>query len=138
VFPSINVTDAYRAGSAVRVAWPSLPFSRGSASCLRPGQWSRQSEIARRDGALHFCGDHCSIDFQGRLEGAAETGALVAAEILEDLKRPLAEPHAKLVTLKRKVWQPYGASGDAPETPPRERAETVARQHAEYIAGLET
>jgi monoamine oxidase len=136
VFPNINVADAYRAGSAVRVAWPSLPFSRGSASCLRPGQWSRQGEIARRDGALHFCGDHCSIDFQGRLEGAAETGALAAAEILEDLKRPLPEPHAKLVALKRKVWQPYGTNGDAPETAPRERAETVVLQHANYIAQL--
>jgi monoamine oxidase len=137
VFPNINVADAYRAGSAVRVAWPSLPFSRGSASCLRPGQWSRQGEIARRDGALHFCGDHCSIDFQGRLEGAAETGALAAAEILEDLKRPLPEPHSKLVALKRKVWQPYGTSGDAPETAPRERAETLGLQHADYIAALE-
>ncbi len=137
LFPTVNVGDAYRPGSAVRVAWPSLPFARGSASCLRPGQWARQGEIARRDGALHFCGEHCSIDFQGRLEGAAESGALAAAEILEDLKRPMLEPHAKLVAMKRKVWQPYGTAGDAPELSPLERAELVREQHAEYIAQLE-
>lgn len=137
LFQNIDFDDAYIAGSAVRVAWPSLPFARGSASCLRPGQWSRQREIARRDGALHFCGDHCSIDFQGRLEGAAESGALAAAEVLEDLKRPLPERHAKLVALKRKVWQPYSGSSEAPELSPRDRAETVVLQHAEYIAQLD-
>ncbi|MDQ2646870.1 MAG: FAD-dependent oxidoreductase [Myxococcota bacterium] len=137
LFQTVNVEDAYRAGSAVRVAWPTQPFARGSASCLRPGQWARQAEIARRDGDLHFCGEHCSLDFQGRLEGAAESGALAAAEILEDLKRPMLEPHAKLVAMKRKVWQPYGSAGDAPELSPIERAERVLEQHAEYIAGLE-
>ena len=137
LFRTVNFADSYRPGSAVRLSWPSHPFARGSASCLRPGQWSRQGEIARRDGALHFCGDHCSLDFQGRLEGAAESGALAAAEILEDLKRPMTDAHAKLVALKRKVWQPYGAASDPAEITPRSRIETVMQGHAEYIASLE-
>jgi len=128
---------SYRPGSAVRASWPSLPFARGSASCLRPGQWSKQASIGRREGALHFCGEHCSLDFQGRLEGAAESGALVAAEILEDLKRPMTDRHAALVALKRKVFQPYGAGPAPPPQSPLERAETVAAEHAQYLADLE-
>ena len=38
-----------------------------------------------REGNQHFCGEHCSENFQGYMEGGAETGALVAAELLDDL-----------------------------------------------------
>jgi flavin-dependent amine oxidoreductase len=39
-------------------------------------------------GNLHFCGEHCSVDFQGFMEGACETSARVAAALLQELKRP--------------------------------------------------
>ena len=38
-----------------------------------------------RVGNLHFCGEHCSLDFQGYMEGACETGAGVAQAIAIDL-----------------------------------------------------
>jgi monoamine oxidase len=37
-------------------------------------------------GNCHFAGEHMSIDFQGYLNGAVETGQRAAADILADLK----------------------------------------------------
>ena len=38
-------------------------------------------------GSCHFAGEHTSIDFQGYLNGAVETGQRAAAEILGDFKK---------------------------------------------------
>jgi monoamine oxidase len=76
---------AYRADSAVRQHWPTHPFTLASYGCYRPGQWAFWSTEGTREGNLHFCGEHTSLDFQGYMEGGAETGLLVAMEILGDL-----------------------------------------------------
>ena len=34
---------------------------------------------------MHFCGEHTSIDSQGYLNGAVETGERAADEVLADL-----------------------------------------------------
>jgi monoamine oxidase len=34
---------------------------------------------------MHFCGEHTSVDHQGYMNGAAESGERVAAEIMGDL-----------------------------------------------------
>ena len=39
-----------------------------------------------RSGNCHFAGEHTSVDFQGYLNGAVETGERAAAEILGDLR----------------------------------------------------
>lgn len=85
-----GVSAAYQAESAVMMAWPGYTYNKGSYACYLPGQWSFWTYEGRREGNLHFCGEHCSIDFQGWMEGAAETGGMVAAEILDDydLARP--------------------------------------------------
>lgn len=83
LFP--GVADAYRSGSARRMHWPSYEHTLGSYTCYRPGQWSFWTLEGEREGNLHFCGEHTSVDFQGWMEGAAETGARAAAEVLEDL-----------------------------------------------------
>ncbi|MEZ4470486.1 MAG: NAD(P)/FAD-dependent oxidoreductase [bacterium] len=80
-------------GRAERMHWPSFPWTQGSYTCYRPGQWAFWSTEGIREGDLHFCGEHCSLDFQGWMEGAAETGGIVAAEILGDLG--LGEPQSK-------------------------------------------
>ncbi len=82
-----GAATAYTADSAVRMHWPTHPHTLGSYTCYRPGQWAFWSREGVREGDLHFCGEHCSLDFQGWMEGAAETGALVAAEVLDDLGR---------------------------------------------------
>jgi monoamine oxidase len=83
VYP--GAAAAYTAGSAVRMHWPTVPTQRGSYTCYRPGQWAFWSLEGEREGELHFCGEHTSADFQGWMEGAAESGERVASEIIDDL-----------------------------------------------------
>jgi monoamine oxidase len=81
---------AYSRASAVRMHWPSMPFTLGSYACYRPGQaaWSGREGV--RVGRVHFCGEHTSENFQGYMQGAAESGERVAREILGDLGHPKA------------------------------------------------
>jgi monoamine oxidase len=39
-----------------------------------------------REGNCFFAGEHTSLDFQGYLNGAVETGERAAEEVLADLK----------------------------------------------------
>jgi len=41
----------------------------------------------KRQGNIHFAGEHCSQDFQGFMEGGASEGVRAANEILGDLKK---------------------------------------------------
>lgn len=62
--------------------WPSYPLTRGSYSYWKVGQYTAfagvESEI---EGACHFCGEHTSLDSQGYLNGAVETGERAASEV---------------------------------------------------------
>jgi len=50
------------------------------------GQYTKFAGIeGAQEGHAHFCGEHTSIDAQGYLNGAVETGERVAAEITADL-----------------------------------------------------
>ena len=74
-------------GRATLDHWPANPFSRGSYSFWQVGQYTRFAGIeGAQDGNAHFCGEHTSIDAQGFLEGAVETGERAAAEVIADLK----------------------------------------------------
>lgn len=76
----------YVPGSAIRMHWPSYEHTQGSYACYKVGQWAFFGTEGTREDNQHFCGEHCSEDFQGYMEGGAETGAMVAAEILDDLE----------------------------------------------------
>jgi monoamine oxidase len=102
VFP--GAAEAYVDGSARRMHWPSAPHARGSYTCYKPGQWSFWQLEGQREGNVHFCGEHTSPDFQGWMEGAAETGAFAAAEVLNDLER--AYPARLAAILAEKLPQP--------------------------------
>ncbi len=66
--------------------WPGNPFTRGSYSYWGVGHYTRFGGIEGvQDGNAHFCGEHTSIDSQGYLNGAVETGERVASEITADL-----------------------------------------------------
>ena len=80
-----GTSSKYIAGSAIRQHWPSYPFTKGSYASYLKGQWSFFGMEGKREGNQHFCGEHCSENFQGYMEGGAETGALVAGEVLDDL-----------------------------------------------------
>ena len=50
------------------------------------GQWTQMYGVeGERVGNLFFAGEHCSLEYQGYMEGGCETGEAAAAEILEDL-----------------------------------------------------
>jgi monoamine oxidase len=122
--------DAAWTGKAVRMHWPTVPTMKGSYACYKPGQWAFYGVEGQREGNLHFCGEHTSLDFQGYMEGGAETGALVAAEILEDLET--TQPAGMVAALGIKLLLPqagYRAKSFPRENPfqRRRRIRQIAR-----------
>jgi monoamine oxidase len=83
IFPGTAAT--YIADSAARMHWPTVEHTQGSYTCYLPGQASYSGTEGERVGNLHFCGEHTSEDFQGYMNGGAESGERVAAELLEQL-----------------------------------------------------
>jgi monoamine oxidase len=74
-------------GRATVDFWPAYPWTKGSYSYWKVGQYTRFAGAEReREGNCHFAGEHTSVDFQGYLNGAVETGERAADEILADLK----------------------------------------------------
>jgi monoamine oxidase len=64
------------------------PYLLGSYAYWKVGQYTLFSGAEReRSGKCHFAGEHCSIDFQGFMEGGAQEGARAANEILADYKQ---------------------------------------------------
>lgn len=124
IFPGTSA--AYRADSARRMHWPSYEFTLGSYTCYKPGQWSFWTHEGEREGNLHFCGEHTSADFQGWMEGGAETGALVAAEILGDLGLDPSPELASLIETKTVVSQPTFQRGGTAKLTYRTRQRLLA------------
>lgn len=86
VFPGIG---AVLNGEVARYHWPSVPFSKGSYACYRPGQWTNIGGAEFEPvGNLYFAGEHCSSDFQGFMNGGAETGRRAAEALLTALSKP--------------------------------------------------
>lgn len=83
VVPGIAAT---RNGVQVRFHWPTFRYTKGSYASYRPGQWtSFRGAEGEPEGDIFFAGEHCSLDFQGFMEGGCETGERAAAAILESL-----------------------------------------------------
>jgi monoamine oxidase len=76
-------TTKTRNGKVSRFHWPTFPWAKASYSCYKPGQWTT---IAASEGLpvgnLFFAGEHCSYDFQGYMNGAAQSGADVAKAVM--------------------------------------------------------
>jgi monoamine oxidase len=82
VFPGISAHYTGRASLSYPAGDPHL---LGSYACWLVGQYTLFGgyEGVRQD-PIHFAGEHCSIEFQGFMEGAAQEGARAAREILQD------------------------------------------------------
>lgn len=66
--------------------WPRNPWTLGSYSYFKPGQYAAFAGVEGEiSGACHFAGEHTSIDSQGYLNGAVESGDRAARELLAAL-----------------------------------------------------
>ena len=66
--------------------WPGAPHQLGSYSYWRVGQCTRFAAVGRAiEGNVFFAGEHTSIDYQGYMEGAVESGERAADEVLDSL-----------------------------------------------------
>lgn len=73
-------------GLATLDYWPGNPYTLGSYSYWRVGQYTKFAGVeGEPEGNCHFAGEHTSIDFQGYLNGAVESGIRAAAEIAAKL-----------------------------------------------------
>jgi len=77
---------AARNGKVSRFHWPTFPWTKAAYACYKPGQWTT---IAGAEGLpvgnLFFAGEHCSYDFQGYMNGAAQSGADTAKSVMAKL-----------------------------------------------------
>jgi monoamine oxidase len=79
-----GATAQWTGQATVSTPW-SDPNLLGSYACWTTGQYTSFSGYERvRQGNIHFAGEHCSINFQGFMEGGAQEGARAANEIIAD------------------------------------------------------
>ncbi|WP_235946876.1 flavin monoamine oxidase family protein [Paenibacillus glycinis] len=75
-------------GKAARDYWLGNPYSLGSYSYRRIGQYTAfagvEMEREGSRGSCHFAGEHTSIEYQGYMNGAVESGERAAKEIIAD------------------------------------------------------
>ena len=82
-----GISSKYIAGKATIDFWAAYPWTKGSYSFWKIGQYTGFSGVEKlRRGKVHFCGEHTSQDSQGYLNGGVETGERAAREILGDYK----------------------------------------------------
>ena len=73
-------------GKAALEYWTGYPWTRGSYSYWKVGQYTTFAGIeGARERNCYFCGEHTSIDFQGFMNGAIDTGERAAKEVAQNL-----------------------------------------------------
>jgi monoamine oxidase len=117
IFPGIN---NLRQGKAIRANWPEGEFSRGSYACYLVGQWTSIAGSEQgRVGNLFFAGEHCSLSFQGYMEGACRTGEIAALRILRSMgvspKAPKQNVNNSLLQRRNGLIRRQDFSNDLPE-----------------------
>lgn len=108
LMPGINKAypgaTADRNGKVSRFHWPSYPWTKGSYACYLPGQWTT---IAGYEGVsvgnLFFAGEHCSYDFQGFMNGAAQSGVDTAKAVMAAVSGSAAPPKAARLYTRRQL-----------------------------------
>lgn len=83
-FPKIS--ESYNE-KAIISNWGDNEFAKGSIACYKTGQRTTLAGVAQEaEGNLLFAGEHCSQNFMGTMNGAAETGRVAAQRIINILK----------------------------------------------------
>jgi monoamine oxidase len=82
--PVLPGVSAQWDGRATVDYWAAYPWTRGSYSYYKPGQYTAFGGAEEQvSGACHFAGEHTTQDFQGYLQGAVFSGQRAAAEVLD-------------------------------------------------------
>lgn len=69
-------------------SWSTYPFVKASYTCPKPGQWNTAMLYTSEPiGDVYFAGEHCSTDYQGFMNGAAETGRIAAEQIIAKMSK---------------------------------------------------
>ncbi|MBM4303279.1 MAG: FAD-dependent oxidoreductase [Deltaproteobacteria bacterium] len=77
-------------GNRSFMQWPKLDYAKGSYSTPKAGQYTTiigaagEPELGAR---MLFAGEHCSVEKQGYMDGAVESGNTVAEQFLESRTR---------------------------------------------------
>lgn len=80
VFPGITALQTQK---QARFQWASYPYAKASYTCFKPGQYTSLEGVQREpSGNIFFAGEHCSFEFQGFMNGAAQTGREAAEAII--------------------------------------------------------
>jgi monoamine oxidase len=70
-------------GLATRDYWTGYQWTKGSYSYWKVGQYtSFVGAEAERSNNCYFCGEHTSVDYQGYLNGAVDTGETAAKQVI--------------------------------------------------------
>lgn len=88
VYPgsSRELTDKSSKFQPSRMHWPTHPWTKASYACYKPGQWTTIAGAESLPvGNLYFAGEHCSYDFQGYMNGAAQSGLDTAKAVMAKL-----------------------------------------------------
>lgn len=84
VFPGMTASAT---GVYSRFYWPDHAYSKASYVCFKPGQYTTlEGAQSATEGQLYFAGEHCSFEFQGFMNGAAQTGRLAAEAIIRAIQ----------------------------------------------------
>ena len=80
IYPTIKDQFNGKKGS---FNWYNSPFSKGSYACMTVGQHTAFGGVEGESiNSILFAGEHCSKDFQGYMNGGAETGRIAAEELI--------------------------------------------------------
>lgn len=83
IFPGLK---AEHNDKLAKFVWQTYPFTNGSYVSYKAGQWSAFAGIeAEPFENILFAGECCSVEHQGYMNGAAETGRKAAEEIVKRL-----------------------------------------------------
>jgi monoamine oxidase len=78
IYPGMR--DQFEGG--VTKCWDDDEWARGVSAYYKPGQFGTLlPHVARREGRIHFAGEHTSVWIDGWMQGALESGNRVAREV---------------------------------------------------------
>jgi monoamine oxidase len=84
IYPQIS---GFHNQKSARFHWPTYQYTKASYTCFKPGQFTSIEGSQREpEGNIYFAGEHCSYEFQGFMNGGAQTGRVAAEQILEKIK----------------------------------------------------